>query len=368
MLVPDPELPEGERAKILDFGIAKLTGDGSAESLKVKTKTGAMLGTPTYMSPEQCRGVGLIDGRTDVYALGVILFELLAGKTPFSSEGLGELIGMHMFQPPPDLLPLAPGTPPALLQLVARMLAKSPAERPSMAEAADALKSIGRGASQSGLAMPVLSATPAAPDAAAPTLNTTFGSSAGQSAGVAPTPRRPTLGFVAAAGAVAVVLLTGSGVLWSQLRESRVHPSSLTQLSRSPNTTAPTSSPTAAPTAAPTANADAVPAAAPRRAVEDSPPAAVSPVPHTSPASSSRGASVNTAARCQSLYKRGRYADAVTACTAVLGSDPAHPDVQRTLRAAQEAAAAPKTRPSAATPASPPATPPRHYEKVKALD
>ena len=220
MLVPDPELPEGERAKILDFGIAKLAGDGGAEALKVKTKTGAMMGTPTYMSPEQCRGIGTIDGRTDVYALGVILFELLAGRTPFVSDGLGELIGMHMFQPPPDLKTFAPKTPPALLQLVACMLAKSPGDRPSMAEAAAALTRIGRSVSQSGLAMPVLKAKSAPPDAAATTANTTFGDSVGQSTVVAKPPRRRPLGLVA--GAVGVVLLAGSGVLWTQLHESRV--------------------------------------------------------------------------------------------------------------------------------------------------
>ena len=79
MLVPDAEMPGGERVKVLDFGIAKLASDPSQQgNLAVRTRTGAVMGTPVYMSPEQCRGNGSIDDRTDVYALGVMLFENMA--------------------------------------------------------------------------------------------------------------------------------------------------------------------------------------------------------------------------------------------------------------------------------------------------
>lgn len=77
------------------------------------------------MSPEQCRGNVALDERTDVYALGVMLFELLAGRPPFRSTGFGELVAMHMFDPVPPLGSLAPQTPPEVAQLVERMLAKS---------------------------------------------------------------------------------------------------------------------------------------------------------------------------------------------------------------------------------------------------
>lgn len=133
MLVPDAEMPGGERVKVLDFGIAKLASDPSQQgNLAVRTRTGAVMGTPVYMSPEQCRGNASIDDRTDVYALGVMMFEMIAGHPPFESSGFGELVGMHMFQPPPSLDAIAPKTPPAVVKLVASMLHKTAAERPRM--------------------------------------------------------------------------------------------------------------------------------------------------------------------------------------------------------------------------------------------
>jgi eukaryotic-like serine/threonine-protein kinase len=115
--------------KILDFGIAKLMhtnpGDGH-----YKTRTGSLLGTPVYMSPEQCRGVGTIDLRTDIYSLGCMLFEMLCGRPPFTSEGFGELIQSHLSVTPPRLRSIDPALPEALDALVARMLAKSPDDRP----------------------------------------------------------------------------------------------------------------------------------------------------------------------------------------------------------------------------------------------
>nr|MBA3539155.1 serine/threonine protein kinase [Deltaproteobacteria bacterium] len=75
-VLPDPDSPLGERCKLLDFGIAKLTDIGLAGSA---TKTGAVMGTPTYMSPEQCKGIGNVDHRADLYSLGCILYELVTG-------------------------------------------------------------------------------------------------------------------------------------------------------------------------------------------------------------------------------------------------------------------------------------------------
>src|SRR4029077_17945183 len=85
-LVPDERDTSAEMVKVLDFGLAKLGQDASRTS-SVRTRTGSVMGTPAYMSPEQCRGTREIDHRTDIYALGVILFEILCGRPPFVSEG-----------------------------------------------------------------------------------------------------------------------------------------------------------------------------------------------------------------------------------------------------------------------------------------
>jgi serine/threonine-protein kinase len=124
-LVRDPEVPGGERAKILDFGIAKLATGTS----KLKTSTSAVMGTPTYMSPEQCRGAGQVDQRSDIYSLGCVLYRLLVGRPPFDADGVGEIIVMHMRDPAPVPSAAVPSIPPAVDQLVLRCMAKNPAER-----------------------------------------------------------------------------------------------------------------------------------------------------------------------------------------------------------------------------------------------
>ncbi len=124
-LAYDPEVPGGERAKILDFGIAKL----AREQGTVKTNTSTLLGTPTYMSPEQCRGAGQVDQRSDVYSLGCVLFTLITGEPPFVGEGAGDVIVMQMTQPAPLASSRISGVPYAVDQLIARCLAKNAAER-----------------------------------------------------------------------------------------------------------------------------------------------------------------------------------------------------------------------------------------------
>jgi eukaryotic-like serine/threonine-protein kinase len=110
--------------KILDFGIAKLRDD--VPHSNVVTRTGHILGTPLYMSPEQCRGVSReIDHRTDIYSLGIVLYEALAGRPPFNAEGSGELIVQHLQAPPPPLTEI----PPPLAAVVMRALAKRPDDR-----------------------------------------------------------------------------------------------------------------------------------------------------------------------------------------------------------------------------------------------
>jgi serine/threonine-protein kinase len=137
-LVKDPEVAGGERTKLLDFGIAKLTSDH-----RVKTRTSAMMGTPIFMSPEQCRGAGHVDQRSDVYSLGCVLFTLLVGRPPFDAEGAGDIIAMHLREPPPPPSSVLPGLPPAVDQLVLRCLAKDREQRfASGAELAAALEAL----------------------------------------------------------------------------------------------------------------------------------------------------------------------------------------------------------------------------------
>src|SRR5205085_12660922 len=89
---------ERDIVKVLDFGIAKLTATGGLSSHR--TRTGLVLGTPAYMSPEQCEGKPNVDHRTDIYALGICLYEMLTGRVPFIGEGYGEILVQHLTQRP----------------------------------------------------------------------------------------------------------------------------------------------------------------------------------------------------------------------------------------------------------------------------
>jgi len=89
---------ERDFVKLLDFGIAKLTGGSAMGSHR--TRTGIVMGTPAYMSPEQCEGRDSVDLRTDVYALGIVIYEMLTGRVPFLGDGYGEILVQHLTQRP----------------------------------------------------------------------------------------------------------------------------------------------------------------------------------------------------------------------------------------------------------------------------
>ena len=126
-LVLDDDGPP--QPKLLDFGIAKLTQPGEATH---KTKTGAAMGTPYYMSPEQCRGLD-VDGRTDVYAFGVMAFEVLTGTLPFESASALDLLMMHLNEPVPRASVRLPELGTAFDDAFARAMAKDKEARPALA-------------------------------------------------------------------------------------------------------------------------------------------------------------------------------------------------------------------------------------------
>lgn len=120
-------LPDGT-VKVTDFGLAKSLG-GDVEA----SGGGMLLGTPTFMSPEQCRGRG-VDARTDIYALGLTAWFLLAGKPPFSSESIGQMLQDQMNSPLPSVRDARPDVPPAIDRALASMCEKDPTKRPASME------------------------------------------------------------------------------------------------------------------------------------------------------------------------------------------------------------------------------------------
>jgi serine/threonine-protein kinase len=122
--------PTKDSVKLLDFGLAKILSDDEVAEDGTLTRRGRIVGTPAYMAPEQITGVSL-DVRADVYALGVLLYELLADRRPFLSERRSELLRAHLLEPPPPLTVAREGlvVHPELEGLVAKALAKDPAER-----------------------------------------------------------------------------------------------------------------------------------------------------------------------------------------------------------------------------------------------
>jgi serine/threonine protein kinase len=193
---PDNVLLAGGEAIVTDFGIAKAlndsrttssTGDWSGErdpSVPTFTRIGVALGTPAYMAPEQAAGDPSADHRADLYAWGVLAYELLAGAPPFTARAPWALVRAHLVQPPPPLDEARAGLPPSLVALVMQCLAKAPADRP--ADAAELLRRLG----------------PA--DGAAPASAAARGWDA---------PRRRVIGWAAAALALAAAL-AGAAWVW----------------------------------------------------------------------------------------------------------------------------------------------------------
>nr|MCU0636977.1 serine/threonine protein kinase [Gemmatimonadaceae bacterium] len=135
---PENILLSAGTAVVTDFGIAKAIdaartrGDGAEEATPL-TQTGLIIGTPVYMAPEQAGGEAGTDGRIDLYALGCVLFELLAGRPPFTATSAQKLLVAHMTEPAPDVRQFRPEVSDRLASLLRALLAKDASDRPSTA-------------------------------------------------------------------------------------------------------------------------------------------------------------------------------------------------------------------------------------------
>lgn len=193
------EVPEKDYAKVLDFGLAKVTEAQMRPGSMILTQEGMVFGTPEFMSPEQARGATL-DARSDIYSLACILYEALTGKLPFIAKTPMEYVGKHVTAAPIPLSERVEGRtfPEGLGKVIERALAKNPADRfQSALELAEALEPYADGTGA--LAPPALVAPASSPKAAAP-----------PAPGPASGPTVTTLVGVA----VACMVLGGLGAFW----------------------------------------------------------------------------------------------------------------------------------------------------------
>jgi serine/threonine-protein kinase len=214
-----------DSTKLVDFGIAKLAGDLQAGQVH-KTRSGAVMGTPLYMSPEQCRDSANIDFRTDLYSLGCVVYEMLTGRPPFVRDNFGDLMVAHITEPAPDARTVNAAVPAPLAELTRDLLNKDPAQRPpSMRAVSERLMTYvsrmttvpGGGGVQpmAPTALPAAAVASSTAPPAAPVVRTTFGASASQVDDERPRPARRgapiavAVGLLAIGGAAAAFLLRG---------------------------------------------------------------------------------------------------------------------------------------------------------------
>ena len=258
--------------KVLDFGISK-TNDPGPSGL---TQTSNVMGSPQYMAPEQMMSSKNVDARADVWALGVILYELVTGEPPFVAETMAEIVYMVTQGDAPKVSAKRPELPPGIVDAVARALAREPARRfANVAELAAAIAPFGPARSEISIERIARVLGTAAPAAAAP-------GPRAQAPAPSPTPTVATLedaptaaprGRGRVAVAVAVVALVAGVLAWRGLRGG----SETTAARTTAVVSAPAPVPAAAPPAPPAAAPPAPPAAAPP--APSPPPAVVPPTP-----------------------------------------------------------------------------------------
>jgi hypothetical protein len=203
---------QADFVKLLDFGISKFGGTSTALSM---TRTGAVMGTPYYMAPEQAKGSREVDHRVDLYAIGVILYEALAGQVPFLADTFNELLFKIVLEQPPPLVQLAPDLDPSFEQIVIKAMAREPGER--FQTALELQQALDEWAARTGHSAHSTGAYPASAIGGAPTTRTpveatplaaTPGIWSQTNAGAEPIPDKPKpsrIGLVASIAAIAVV-------------------------------------------------------------------------------------------------------------------------------------------------------------------
>ena len=123
-----------DAVKVVDFGIAKWRDSDAASAETMQTASGAILGTPYYMSPEQVFGEKAIDHRTDVWSIGLVMYECLSGTLPTRADNVGQVMKVIVSKPLPPITSLVPELPPDLADLITRMLTRAPDRRPASLE------------------------------------------------------------------------------------------------------------------------------------------------------------------------------------------------------------------------------------------
>ncbi len=208
-----------DHVKLLDFGIAKIRDGGSGVSA---TTGGAMIGTPLYMAPEQIEG-GTVDARTDLYAFGLVLYEMVTGRPPFSANTLTSLLSKQLLEVPPAPRTVRPEISPALDAVIVRCIAKKPADR--FASASEALQALGVESARKVASRWPIAATPSTSPGKDPQpigLSSTLGRASGEIAREVRMQSRGPRRIVVVGGVLGALAV--GGVLFFAFRATRENP------------------------------------------------------------------------------------------------------------------------------------------------